>query len=145
VLTEVGRVGVGEHDDVAAGHGQAAPHGVALAVGAPVLGQQLVLGVDLGAVAAGDAGRAVGRVSVDDHDLLDEPGTVVQPGHGVEDGADGLGRVPGRQDQGGGERKPVRAFGEAAEVLIVERALLEPLPHRNVHMPVRLSFRPAEG
>jgi hypothetical protein len=70
VLLEVLRVGVGEHDDVPPGHGQGAPHGIALTLSGPVSGHKLVFRIDLGAMGAGYIRGAVWRIRVDDDDLI---------------------------------------------------------------------------
>jgi hypothetical protein len=64
------RVCVCEHHEVAPRDREAPPHRVALAVGAAVVGEQLVLGVDLGALRGGDLGGAIRRVSVHHEDLV---------------------------------------------------------------------------
>ena len=69
-LTARGVSGAGDVLEVAARHGERAPHGVALAVRAAVVAHELVLGVDLGAPRGGHLGRAVWGIRVDGHDLV---------------------------------------------------------------------------
>jgi len=99
MLTEITRIGVGEHDDIAARHREGAPHRVALTLGGPVFRQQFVFRVNLGAMGPGDIGGAVRGVRVDHEHLVDQSAALVQPGHRVQDRADGARYLAGRQDQ----------------------------------------------
>jgi hypothetical protein len=99
VLAEITRIGVGEHDDIAAGHRQGTPHRVALTLGGPVSGQQFVFRVNLGAAGADDVRGAVRGIRVDHEYLIDQPAALVQPGHRVQDRANGTRHIAGRQNQ----------------------------------------------
>jgi hypothetical protein len=142
VLAEITGVGVGEHDDIAARYRQGAPHRVALSLGRPESGQQFVLRVDLGTMGPGDIRGAVRGIRVDHEHLIDQPASLVQPGHRVQDRADGAGHLAGRQNQRDGRIAHLLArTSQATEIPVVKRPLLEPIP--NGHMHVRPSFRTA--
>ncbi len=131
---EVPRVRVHEHHEVAAGHGEGAPHRVALAVGAAVLAHQVVLREDLRALPGGDGGRAVGGVGVYDQDLVDQEvpaRAAVYRVDLVDDPADGVGDVA--RGQHGADREaplalPAAQLPQVREALEVIRAMLKPIP-----------------
>ena len=68
----VDQVGVHEHDQVAAGDEQRLPHRLALARVAAELGPDLVRAVHDGPGVGGHREGVVGRVGVDDHDLVEQ-------------------------------------------------------------------------
>jgi hypothetical protein len=97
--------------EVAAGHGEGAPHRVALAVGAAVLAHKLVLREDLGAPPGGDVGGAVGGVGVDHQDLVHQrvlAGPPVYRVDLVDDPAYGVGHVA--RGQHGADREAPLPF-----------------------------------
>ena len=88
----------------------------------------------------GDIGGAVRGVRIDHEHLIDQPAALVQPGHRVQDRADGARDLAGRQDQRDGRAAyRLAGTGQTAEILVVKRPLLEPIPNGHLHM--RPSFR----
>jgi hypothetical protein len=121
MVVEVFGIGVREHHDVAPRHRQAPPHGVALALRRAERREQLVLRVHLSAVAARDVAGAIGRVRVHQHDLVNQPAAVVQPGHLGQDRTDRLRDVARREHQCRGKPLPgVAGLGEACELLVTK-------------------------
>ncbi len=127
---EIPGVRVGEHDDVALGHAQAAPHRVTLAGASAKRRHEAVLGVDRGCVFGRDACRAVRRIRVHHQDFVDQRGGVrVQPLDDLEDRTDGLGHVLGGQDHRDGAALVAldrRQHGSVRIAGMVERTLLKP-------------------
>jgi hypothetical protein len=93
------QVRVEEDDEVAAGRSECLPQRLALPGAGAVAGQDVGGGDDVGAGGAGDGGGVVGRVGVDDEQLVDQRGAadpaLVQLG---DQPADGRGLVAGGQD-----------------------------------------------
>jgi len=142
VLAEITGVGVGEHDDIAARHRQGAPHRVALALGRPVSRQQFVFRINLGTMGPGDVRGAVPGVRVDHEHLIDQPAALVQPGHRIQDRADRAGHLAAWQDQRDGRTaRRLTRTSQTAEIPVVKRPLLEPIPNGHIHG--RPSFRTA--
>src|SRR5207248_4638881 len=99
--TEVAHVGVAPDDDVAIGHEQRLPHGVALAGAGPELGGDFGGRDDAGAGTGGPGRRAVGRAVVDDDDLVDQRLLAHEvTAHGRDDRADRGRLVASRQAHG---------------------------------------------
>jgi hypothetical protein len=78
-------------DEVTLQHVQALPQGLAFAVEAAVLGQDLLVHVHGHAVRAGDGYRVVGGTAVDHHQLVEQRVALDQLAqHRLDDRADGL-------------------------------------------------------
>src|SRR5215218_4096471 len=152
---EVFGVGVDVHHEVAAGHGEGAPHGVALAMCAPVVAHQLVLRVDLGAPGGGHLGRAVRGVRVDSQDLVHQRMAVRLAVHGVDlvyDPTHRVGHVAAGQHRADREAELALAAGQGlqvGELLVVVGAMLKPLysvhghhtPYVRFHITAPVSYR----
>ena len=135
----VADVGVGPDHDVAARLVEALPQRLALAGEAAVSRQHLLVDHDARALGPGDFAGSIGRVRVDDEQLVDEGVTLDELAPGpFDDDPDRFLFVQGRQDQADGQSLLVLQVDQARQVpklAVVEVRLAEPALHSQRDRP----------